>query len=137
MVQDQVGHESWGVFSALFAFTFIFSAFSDMGINQFATKQLAASPQFVDDYYPSLIPVKTILTLIFPFLIVLAGWIWGYTPSELYLLLFIAFSFTLMQFILFFRGTLQANQLFNTDAISSVLDKFVVVLFIFGLILAN
>lgn len=133
-VQNQIGHTAFGTFAALFSFTFIFTAFTDLGIYHYFTKQTAAVPSFMNTHLPVILPFKTLISLFFPFLMLLAGWILGYNKQELYYLTLIGFIFTFTQFTLFLRGVLQAHQYFNLDSIMSVLDRFLLI-FIIGALL--
>lgn len=127
VVQDRIGHADFGLFTALFSLTYIFAAFADFGISQYTTKRIAADAGFMGDFLPVLLPLKGAISLLFPALIVGYGWLIGYRGEGLYLLVFIALSFSLTQFVQFLRSVLQAHQHFNTDSIASVLDKFLLI----------
>jgi O-antigen/teichoic acid export membrane protein len=134
LVQDRIGHDDYGLFSALFSLSAIGAVLSDLGISQLATKKLASDPDYFSAYFPTVFPVKIFLALAFPVLMVGVGWILQYDLHTLYLLGFISFTFGVMQFILFFRATLQGNQNFNIDAVGSVADKFLLVFFVLALL---
>lgn len=134
LVQDRIGHEAFGLFSALFSLATIGAVIADLGISQLATKKIAADPGYFDAYFPTVFPVKIFLALVFPVVMVGAGALLGYEATALYYLAFIAFTFGLTQFILFFRATLQGNQNFNVDAVGSVADKFLLVFFVLALL---
>jgi len=134
LVQDQIGHEAFGLFSALFSLAMIGAVVADLGISQLATKKIASDPGYFDAYFPTVFPVKIFLALIFPVIMVGAGLVLGYDLKSLYLLGFIAFTFGISQFILFFRATLQGNQNFNLDAAGSVVDKFLLVILVLALL---
>ncbi|RDC63331.1 hypothetical protein AHMF7616_01934 [Adhaeribacter pallidiroseus] len=133
-VQNQIGHKAFGTFAALFSFTFLFTALSDLGIYHYFTKQTAATPSFMKVHLPIILPFKTLISFVFPFIMVLAGWLIGYRLPELYYLVLIGFVFTFTQFTLFLRGVLQAHQLFNLDSVMSVLERFLL-LFLVGVLL--
>ena len=134
LVQDRIGHEAFGVFSALFSLATIGAVLSDLGISQLVTKRIAADKSYFEAYFPTVFPVKIALALLFPILMTAVGAILGYDSHTLYLLIFIAFTFGISQFILFFRATLQGNQNFNVDAVGSVADKFLLTFFVLALL---
>jgi O-antigen/teichoic acid export membrane protein len=134
LVQDRIGHEAYGLFSALFSLAAIGAVLSDLGISQLATKKLASDSNYFSAYFPTVFPVKILLALVFPVLMVGVGWLLQYDLHTLYLLGIITFTFGISQFILFFRATLQGNQNFNVDAVGSVADKFLLVFFVLALL---
>ncbi|QMU31356.1 oligosaccharide flippase family protein [Adhaeribacter radiodurans] len=129
-VQNQMGHAAFGTFAALFSFTFIFTSFTDLGIYHYFTKQMAAVPTFMATHLPVVLPFKTLISLIFPFIMLLAGWAIGYQKEELYYLTLVGFIFTFTQFTQFLRGALQAYQFFNLDSVMSVLERFFLIFII-------
>lgn len=130
LVQDRIGHESYGLFSALFSLATIGGVLADLGVSQLVTKRIASDKSFLETYFPTVFPIKLILSVLFPILMVGCGFVLGYKGNVLFLLAIIAFTFGLSQFILFFRATLQGNQSFNIDAVGSVADKFLLVIFV-------
>lgn len=139
-VQNYVGHADYGMFIALLSFSYVFSIFADMGLNQYATKQLAISKQFKTDYFPVLFPLKWINALVYPIIIIMAGWFVGYRGREIYYLIIIAFAYSFTYFIAFLRAILRGAQYFNADAIASVSERLLLIgligaLFWFGLTL--
>ncbi|WNJ21521.1 oligosaccharide flippase family protein [Pontibacter sp. G13] len=129
-VQDVVGHDEFGMYSALLSFGFLFITLADLGINHYTTKTLASEPHHLKAYFPNLLTFKIGLTLLYPFAMVGAGWLMGYEPRKLYLLgvLCLVQGGTLI--MEFFRANLRAMQRFKTDGILSVFDR----LFLLGLV---
>jgi O-antigen/teichoic acid export membrane protein len=134
LVQNEIGHEAYGLFSALFSLATIGAVFSDLGISQLATKKIAADSNYFSAYFPTVFPGKIFLALVYPVVMVGIGWVLAYDLPTLYLLAIVAFTFGISQFILFFRATLQGNQNFNVDAVGSVADKFLLVFLVLALL---
>ena len=132
VVQDRIGHELFGTFTALLTLATIVAAVSDLGTTQLTTKRLAASPSFFTDFFPTLLPLRAGLGVGFLALTVGLGWVLGYRGHWLLLLAITAAGLLLTQYTLFLRGVLQAHQRFNTDAVLSVLER----LMLLGLVLA-
>ena len=122
-IQNAVGHGQWGVYSALLSFSFLWVLFADMGINQYAVKVLAAHPEALKAKFPFLLSVKLLLSLLYPFIMIAGGCVWGYNREELSLLGWVALILSGMQLGMFFRSNLQAAQQFRLDGWASVLDR--------------
>ena len=134
LVQDRLGHAAFGTFTALYALTLIFASVSDLGLTQLTTKRVAANAEFLPEYFPTILPLKGGLSVLFLALIVGAGWLIGYRGHILTLLALTGTGLLLTQYTSFLRGTLQAHQRFNTDALLSVLEKALLLLLVLGLL---
>lgn len=124
LVQDRLGHAAFGTFTALFTLATIVASVSDLGTTQLTTKRVAAAPEFLTEYFPTLLPLKGWLSVLFLAGMLMVGWLLGYRGHTLTLLGLIGAGLLLAQYTLFLRGVLQAHQRFNTDALLSVLEKF-------------
>jgi len=134
LVQDRLGHQAFGTFTALFTLASVMAAVSDLGTTQLTTKRVAANPAFLTEYFPTLVPLKGGLSVLFLGVVVAMGWMLGYRGHTLTLLTLIEIGMLLAQYTLFLRGVLQAHQRFNTDALLSVLEKFLLLGLVLGLI---
>ncbi|OON67085.1 oligosaccharide flippase family protein [Hymenobacter sp. CRA2] len=132
VVQDRIGHAAFGTFAALLNFTLVLASVSDLGITQHTTKRVAAEPGFLPEYFPTVLPLRGALGLLFLGIMVAGGWLIGYRGHTLYLLALIGGGLLLTQYAQFLRGAVQAHQHFNTDAWLSVLEKALML----GLVLA-
>ncbi|MBP6641316.1 MAG: oligosaccharide flippase family protein, partial [Bacteroidia bacterium] len=132
LVQDRIGHAEFGLYLALYSFGFLFLAVADMGINQYTTKTLAAQPDLLKKLFPSLISLKVVLSAVYPFFMIGAGWLIGYRGHELFLLFVLCLVHGMLQLNFFFRANFQAFQKFKFDAFASVLDRIVML----GIVLA-
>jgi len=133
-VHNHIGHESWGQYTALLSFSFLFITLSDLGINQYTTQKLASAPGLLQQYFPSLITTKVILSLLYPLLMMGLGWVWGYSGNEIYLLGLLALVFSGTQLKQFFRSHFQAMQRFRIDAYASVFERAVLLILAWALI---
>ncbi|WP_167852002.1 oligosaccharide flippase family protein [Hymenobacter elongatus] len=134
LVQDRLGHAAFGTFTALFNWTLIVASVSDLGTTQLTTKRVAATPEFLAEYFPTLLPLKGWLSVLFLGIMVGSGWLLGYHGHTLTLLALTGASLLVMQYTQFLRGTLQAHQRFNTDALLSVLEKALLLVFVLALL---
>ena len=134
LVQNHLGHERFGLFSALFALCFVLTAFADLGLNQFATREISQGKNFLAENFPTLFSLKLLVLGVFPLLLVGIGWGIGYDSETLYLLVWVAAGISFLQLLQLFRAVLQAQQRFNTDSIISVLDKALLIALLLGLL---
>lgn len=123
VVHDQLGHQEWGMYTALFSFAFLFISLSDLGINQYATKSLAEQPALFKRYYPNFLSIKLLLTITYPLMMIGLGWLWGFRGRALYILAIVSIIHGGGQLVHFFRAQFQAKQRFKLDAVISVADK--------------
>ena len=136
-VQDEIGHSAFGTYTALYALGFLFIAFSDFGLNQFATRSLAGNPAKMGEMFPLLLSIKIILLFAYPVFMVGVGAALGYEGNELWYLAILCFAQGMTQMIFLFRAGFQAFQLFRIDAVASVIDRAILLLIIGGLMLGN
>jgi O-antigen/teichoic acid export membrane protein len=125
LVQDRLGHATFGLVTALSALTLVVAALSDLGLTPYAVQRVAAEPRFLAETFPTLLPLRGALNFVALAAMLLLGWGLGYRGPELLLLGAVGAALLLAQYGQFLRGTLQAHQKFNTDAVLSVVEKFV------------
>lgn len=128
LVQDQVGHQSWGKYSALFSLSFLFTAIADLGINQYLTKHTASDSKNFRSVFEQLYSFKLFSLLFYPALITLIGWGLGYNSTTLIYLLIISFTTALIHVMQFYRAVFQGFQLFKIDAFASNADKLFLII---------
>ena len=124
LVQDQLGHATFGLITALSALAMVVAAISDLGLTPYAVQRVAAEPSFMAETFPTLLPLRGTLNFVALAAMLAVGYIVGYRGTELLLLLAVGAALLLAQYGQFLRGTLQAHQKFNTDAVLSVVEKF-------------
>ncbi|MFN6945123.1 MAG: oligosaccharide flippase family protein [Cytophagaceae bacterium] len=127
MVQNEIGHEQFGLYAALFSFGLMFLVLSDVGINQYLTKELASKPNFLKSVLPSVFGFKLLVSFVYPNFMVFAGYLLGYRGEELVYLFIICIIQAILQIILFYRAKFQASQDFKLDSLASVFDKTILI----------
>lgn len=133
IVQDQVGHQQWGIYATIFSFSFLFTVFSDLGVTQYFTNQVASNSKKAITLLPFLNGFKIITLIFYPLFLVAMGLITYSASSDYTFYIFlIGLTTAIIQFSAFYRGVFQGHQMFKVDAISSNLEKliFIVVLFL-------
>lgn len=129
-MQDNIGHEEYGIFAALYALGYLFIALSDLGVNMYTTKHLAGEPDNMNKLFGSILPFKILLSVVYPLFMVGVGAILGYRDIELYFLAILSFTQAVLQLLLFFRSNFQASQFFRLDSFVSVSDKIILMVIV-------
>ena len=124
LVQDRLGHASFGIIAELTGLALVVAALSDLGLTPYSVQRVAAEPTFMAETFPTLLPLRGALNAVALAAMLGVGWVVGYRGDELVILGAIGTALLLAQYGQFLRGTLQANQKFNTDAVLSVVEKF-------------
>ncbi|MEJ7666519.1 MAG: hypothetical protein WKG07_46875 [Hymenobacter sp.] len=123
LVQDRIGHVAFGTFTALSSLTLILVTLSDVGLTHYSVKRLAAEPGYLASHFPTILPLRGLLNGVALLMLLALGRLLGYDGAQLGLLAAIGAALLLTQYGQLLRGTLQAHQRFNTDALLSVLEK--------------
>ncbi|MGY2132996.1 oligosaccharide flippase family protein [Hymenobacter sp. HD11105] len=134
LVQNQLGHVAFGTFTALSSLTIILATFSDVGLTHYTVKRVAAEPEYLATYFPTILPLRALLNFLALGALLVTGWVVGYEAPQLALLTIIGSAFLFTQYGQFLRGTLQAHQRFNADAVLSVLEKVLLLLLVLALL---
>jgi O-antigen/teichoic acid export membrane protein len=132
-IQDTLGHETFGLFSALYSLVLVLSVFSDFGINHYVTNTIAKDKSNYHQTLSTFFSARLIILLLFPLLCVGVGVLVGYEGEYLMYLLIIAVTQAMFQFVMLFRAKFQAFQDFITDSIASVLDRVIILILVTAL----
>lgn len=133
-MQNQIGHVAYGTFTALSSLTMILATLSDVGLTHYTVKRIAAEPTYLSTHFPVILPLRGLLNGVALLLLLALGVMLGYRASQLGLLAAVGAGLLLTQYGQFLRGTLQAHQRFNTDALLSVLEKVVLLVLVLVLL---
>jgi O-antigen/teichoic acid export membrane protein len=134
VVQDRLGHATFGLIAACSALAVVVATFADLGLTQFTVQRLAAEPKFANRQFATLFPLRGLLTLASLLALLVLGW--GLGP-QLSLLAAVGAGLLLTQYGQFLRAPVQARQHFNTDAVLSVLEKLLALGMVVGLLLGG
>lgn len=127
-VQNQVGAEAYGLYSAIFSFALIFNILLDFGLSHQSNRRIAQNPGALARHFSGLIGLKLLLGLVYFAVALVLGYFLGYGQAHAPLLLLLAASQFLSSMVLFLRSHLAGLQLFQQDALMSVLDKSLLIL---------
>lgn len=134
-VQEQVGTAAYGIYFAIFNFSFLLTILLDFGITNFNNKNIAQNSHLFTKHFSSLFTLKLLLAVIYIIVVVIIGLVIGYDTRLMKLLLIQGFNMFLIFFINYLRSNLAALHLFKTDGIISVMDRSIMI--IAGVFLLN
>ncbi len=126
-VQNAVGPEEYGLYFALFNFSFLLHIILDLGISNFNNRNIAQHSHLLTKYFPNIIMIKVILAFVYLILTFIIAFLWDYSTFQLQLLGILAINQILSSLILYFRSNLAGLHLFKLDSVFSVMDKFIMI----------
>lgn len=128
-VQEVVGAEEYGIYFALLNFSFLFNIFLDFGINNFTTKNVAQHPQMAVKYLGKVLGFRFMLFLLYAVVSYVIAFALQWNSYQLFLLSFLVFNQFIITLIAYARSYFGGALMFKTDAIISVLDRFLLIVF--------
>lgn len=128
-VQNMVGSSEYGLYFALFNFTLILNILLDLGITNFNNRNISQHSFLLNKHLSNVLTLKFVLFFIYTIVIFTIGLIIGYNKRQFSLLIFLVINQFLLSLILYLRSNVTALQLFKTDSILSVLDRFIMIIF--------
>jgi len=128
-VQVVVGTESYGLYFALFNFSFLLNILLDFGITQFNNKNIAQNNHLITKHFSSILLLKLMLGVGFMVVTVGIGFVLGYNPHQMHLLLLMGVNQFFAFMIMYLRSNLAGLHLFKTDSLISVLDRSLMIIF--------
>jgi len=126
-VQKAVGTESFGLFYAVFNFTFVFNMLLDVGLTNFNNRNIAQNTQLFSKHISGILSLKIVLAVFYLFIVFIAGMIIGYDSFQLKILAWTAFNQFLNSLILYLRSNVTALLMFKTESILSILDRLLII----------
>lgn len=125
-----VGPEEFGIYIALFNFTFLFQIVNDFGIAQFNNRKIAQGENLIGLYFPNILVLKTGLSILFVLIVFGAGLITGYTIDYAAILIFFILNQILVSLITYLRSNISALGFYKTDSIISIVDRLLLILIV-------
>jgi O-antigen/teichoic acid export membrane protein len=129
-VQNTVPAEDYGMYFALFNFTFLFQIITDFGIQNYNNRNLSQHRQLLDKYLPNMLALKGILALLYMCLVLLTAWIAGYERIYFHLLIIIALNQVLSSLLLYLRTNISGLGKYRLDSLLSVTDRLILILIV-------
>lgn len=127
-VQNVVGPEVYGLYFAIFNFTFLFYIINDFGLQNFNNRLIAQNRRQIGRYLPSILGLKVILSIVYFITIYAIGSLLGYFPEHWEILLFLGLNQTLIALMYYLRSNVSGLGFYRTDSIMSAMDRFIMIL---------
>ncbi|MBP6090088.1 MAG: polysaccharide biosynthesis C-terminal domain-containing protein [Crocinitomicaceae bacterium] len=127
-IQNRVGAENYGLYFSLMNLSLLFSILMDIGINNYTTTHVARFPSIASKYIHKLFSLRFLLFGIYALVTFVTGFLLHFTPYELGILSIFIFNQFLITLTAYFRSHFGGLHLFKTDAVISVLDRFLLIL---------
>lgn len=129
VVQNAVGKEEFGLYFAVFNFTFLLQIINDFGINIFNNKHIAQNRDLLKSYFPNVLMLKTMLAVLYLLVIFLTAVPAGYTAAKyLPFLWWLCLIHILNSLMLYLRSNISALGWYRTDSWLSSLNKLLMIL---------
>ena len=126
-VQLTVGHEEYGLYSALLSLSVIFNILLDFGITNFNNRSIANDSSQIHLSLPTMMVAKMLFSIVYFSVILLVALLFHYSQRGLYLLFLLGAVQFMNSFVQFLRSNVSANHDFKIDSLLSVLDKVIMI----------
>ncbi len=113
----------FGLYSALFNFSFILSIFFDLGLTSYNNRNISQNHHLLEKYFSSIVILKLILALLYGLFAFGLAVALGYTGRQLNLLFFLVLSQLLVSFTLYLRSNVAGMQMHTANSVLSILDR--------------
>ncbi|MFM1745776.1 MAG: hypothetical protein RLZZ630_1713 [Bacteroidota bacterium] len=133
-VQNEVGAASYGLYAALFNFSFLFNILLDFGITNFNNRNIARHNHLLKKHLSGILTLRLVLAGVYFLVSLLVASLVGYSGRELVLLTVLLFNQGLLSLILYLRSNIAGLHLFRIDSVVSVLDRSIMIV-ICGIVL--
>ncbi len=124
-VQKNLGESEYGLYFAIFNFTYLFQILLDFGLQNYNNRQVAANRNKINELLPSILLFKTLLFIAYLVLCVSVAYPLGYLNKPF--IWIILGSQIFLSFNIYLRSNVSAHQHFITDALLSVIDKLLMI----------
>lgn len=128
-VQNRVGAAAYGLYFAVFNFTYMFNILLDMGTTNFNNRNIARNSHLLNKHFSSIIILRCLLAVVYFVVVFAVALLIGYRGVMLKILFWTALNQFLNTFMLYLRSNVSALMMFKTDSCLSVLDRLLMILF--------
>jgi O-antigen/teichoic acid export membrane protein len=126
-VQNAVHAASFGLYFALFNFSFVLNIILDFGITSFNNKNIAQNNHLLTKHFSSLIILKFLLAIVYILLALIVGLVIQYDFRLMKMMLLLGFNQFLISLIAYLRSNIAGLLLFWVDSIVSILDRTILI----------
>jgi len=127
-VQNTVGAQAYGLYAALFNFSFLFNILLDVGITNFNNRNIAQHNHLLNKHLSGIIFLRMVLSVIYFIVSIGIALILGYKGDQLWILAVMLLNQALISFILYLRSNIAGLHFFKTDSVISILDRLIMII---------
>jgi len=128
-VQNRVGAHDYGLYFSLLNLSVLFNILIDLGINNYTIRTMARDPDLATKHVGRIITLRFLLFVIYALFTLVIGFIIGYRGFEITILLVLVVNQLFIMFTAYARSYFSGLHYFKTDAVISVLDRFLLIVF--------
>jgi O-antigen/teichoic acid export membrane protein len=136
-IQNRVGSSQFGLYFALLNLTFILNILLDLGMTNHNTRFIASHAGIPDKHLNRMLKIRLGLAGLFMIAALVAGFILKYGSHEIWMLTLLGLAQVFSSSVLYLRSYLTGMHLFQQDSFISILDKALLVLVMFTLLLST
>ncbi len=133
-VQNSVPSVDYGKYFILFNFSFLFHILLDLGINQYANKEVAQNNELVYTEFVNLLRVKILFSFVYVVISILAAFLFFSNSVSFFWLLLLLANQIFISLMLYIRSYFTALQWNYWNAFFSILDRFISIIFVASLL---
>ena len=126
-IQNRVGLEDYGIYAALFNFTFLLHIINDFGLPSFTSQRLSQNRQLFPVYLPNIFGLKLILSFAYAFIVLVSAYLIGYEQLYFYLIGFLLLNQVLRSFLHFFRSNISGLGYYRMDSLMTVVERLILI----------
>jgi O-antigen/teichoic acid export membrane protein len=124
-VQNRVGESVYGVYAALFSFTFLLQIVNDFGIQNFNTREISQDRHRLTRYLSDIMTLKIVLAFAYLIVLVIAALVVQYDKSQLPMILYLGLYNILLSLNIYLRSNIASLGLYTLNSFLSVFDRLI------------
>ena len=127
--QNKLGHSEYGIYFSLLNFSLLFNIILDFGINNFTTRRVAQKPEKAKKLFGTVFIFRVLLFILYLLILISCGVFIGYNYRAMMILSLLGINQFVIICIAYFRSHFAGFHYFKLDALMSVLDRFILIIF--------
>ena len=128
-VQNAVGEHTYGVYYAMWSFSFMFQIVCDLGIQNYNTREIARHRHLLDKYIARILSLKLLLSAIY-FCVTFCIGFFVYRGENTTLLILLCCNQILTSFIFYLRSNIAGLGFYRTDSVLSATDRLLLIIIV-------
>ncbi len=126
-IQNIVGADQYGLYFSLFSFSLLFNIVADFGVTNYNNRNIAQNHHLIAQQVGRILPIKLALGFLYAVITIIAAFLIGYASHQVILLIWLTINQILISATQYLRSNISGLQLFKTDSLISITDKFLLI----------